>query len=68
MTQGTVMYPYLTSYTTIVPTAKQQIAKQAQTLYANRRAVDRQLVPWRNASKAVKREFQREARQILGYE
>lgn len=45
-----------------------QLATLAQTLYVNRRAYDRSLVPWRNASKAVKREFFQEARQYMGFE
>lgn len=44
------------------------VASMAHTLYANQRAVCRTMVPWRNASKAVKREFYREARQMLGLE
>ncbi|MNO93985.1 hypothetical protein D3C76_855950 [compost metagenome] len=42
------------------------VASMAHTLYANQRAMCRNMVPWRNASKAVKREFYREARQYLG--
>lgn len=48
------------------PTLKQRARRIAQDLYANVRAENRQLVPWRNASNAVKREFIREAEQTLG--
>lgn len=48
------------------PSEKQQVSSMAHTLYANQRAAHRMMTPWRNASKAVKREFMREARQVLG--
>lgn len=43
-----------------------EIMHMAHTLYDRARSYDSTMVPWRQASKAVKREFIEEAKQELG--
>jgi len=62
------MYTLTVSYEELCQeqSEKQKVSSMAHTLYDNQRASHRSMVPWRNAGKAVKREFFREARQVLG--